>query len=230
VAPEDNPVAIRDYALHMRIVRMLSDENPTVRVALHAGELTLGLVPRSALEDHVAKAVEVARAQRIGHGVDIVYEKNSRATLDEMRRRHVLVEINLTSNDVILGVRGKQHPIMLYIRSGVPIALSTDDEGVSRIDFTHEFQRAVETYGFSYSALKGFIRNSLEYSFLPGASLWRTADYRAMIAACANADPIDRPPPACDAYIAQRPKARRQWLVEHDLAVFEQRWVRSTDK
>ena len=194
VAPEDNPVAIRDYDLHMHIVRMLSDANPTVDVSLHAGELTLGLVPRSALNDHIGEAVDVAHAKRIGHGVDIVYERDRDRTLAEMRRQHVLVEINLTSNDVILGVSGKRHPIMLYLRSGVPIALSTDDEGVSRIDLTHEFQRAVETYGFSYGQLKTFVRNSLEYSFLPGASLWERGRYGTMPAPCAGADPIATPP------------------------------------
>lgn len=35
-----------------------------------------------------------------------------------------------------------------------PVALSTDDEGVSRIDMTHEYVRAAETYGLSYSDLK----------------------------------------------------------------------------
>ncbi len=223
VAPEDNPIAIRDYDLHMRIVRMLSDANPTVAVSLHAGELTLGLVPRSALDHHIRGAVEVAHAKRIGHGVDIAYESEHERTLAEMRRRHVLVEINLTSNDVILGVRGKQHPIVLYLKAGVPIALSTDDEGVERIDFSHEFQRAVETYGFSYQMLKGFIRNSLEYSFLPGRSLWQTTAYRALVAPCANADPIGEPSQACNAYMTQSPKAREQWRVEHDLAVFEAR-------
>jgi hypothetical protein len=221
VAPEDNPVALRDYDLHMRIVRMLSDANPSVDVSLHAGELTLGLVPPAALQDHIRGAVDVAHAERIGHGVDIVYERDYARTLAEMRRRRVLVEINLTSNDVILGVSGKRHPIMLYLRSGVPIALSTDDEGVSRIDLTHEFQRAVETYGFTYAQLKTFVRNSLEYSFLPGTSLWKDDRYRTMTAPCAGADPIAAPPARCNAYLALNSKARLQWRVENRLAAFE---------
>ena len=71
-----------------------------------------------------------------------------------MAARHVMVEINLTSNDVILGVSGRDHPLPLYRSSGVPVALSTDDEGVSRIDITHEYVRAVQTYGFGYADLK----------------------------------------------------------------------------
>ena len=88
-----------------------------------------------------------------------------------------MVEINLTSNDVILGVSGKDHPLPLYRKYGVPVALSTDDEGVSRIDMTHEYVRAAETYGLSYSDLKQMVRTSFEHSFLPGASLWSAKEY-----------------------------------------------------
>ena len=34
--------------------------------------------------------------------------------MKEMAKNHVMVEISLTSNDVILGVSGKDHPFPLY--------------------------------------------------------------------------------------------------------------------
>ena len=40
----------------------------------------------------------------------------------------------------------QDHPLPVYLQHGVPVALSTDDEGVSRIDLTHEYQRAMTTY------------------------------------------------------------------------------------
>ena len=83
-----------------------------------------------------------------------------------MARRKVLVEICLTSNDLILGVRGQQHPLPAYMRYGVPVALATDDQGVARSDMTHEYLRAAEGFGLSYSDLKHLARQSLEYSFL----------------------------------------------------------------
>jgi adenosine deaminase len=92
-------------------------------------------------------AVEEGRAERIGHGVDVIYENNATQLLKEMATRHVMVEINLTSNALILGVSGKSHPLPIYRESGVPLALSTDDEGVSRINLTHEYVQAVQTYG-----------------------------------------------------------------------------------
>src|SRR5215471_6979196 len=46
VVPEDDPMSLRDYTLHMRMLQYLSTLYPEVKIALHAGELTLGLVPQ----------------------------------------------------------------------------------------------------------------------------------------------------------------------------------------
>ena len=172
VGGEDNVIAMADYATHMRMIGFLRDLYPGVHVSLHAGELAPGLVPPEGLCCHIRLAVEQARADRIGHGVDVMYEDRPYDLLKNMADKGVLVEINLTSNKVILGIEGKHHPFMTYRKLGVPVALSTDDEGVSRIDLTHEYVEAVETYGLAYADLKEIVRNSLEYSFLPGASLW----------------------------------------------------------
>ena len=56
-----------------------------------------------------------------------MYEDRPYDLLRTMADRRVLVEINLTSNDVILGVTGKEHPLPLYRKYGVPVALSTDE-------------------------------------------------------------------------------------------------------
>ena len=67
----------------------------------------------------------------------------------------------------------------------MPVALSTDDEGVSRIDLTHEYVRAAIEYGLTYRDLKQLARTGMEHSFLPGASLWATPDdFSAPIDAC----------------------------------------------
>jgi len=83
-----------------------------------------------------------------------------------MRARPVVVEISLTSNDLILGVRGKDHPLPAYLAAGVPVVLSTDDAGVSRIDLTNEYFRAARDYALGYRELKTIARNALRYSFL----------------------------------------------------------------
>ena len=166
VQSEDNLIARRDYTRHMEIVAFLASDVP---VALHAGELWLGDVPPPDLTFHIRQAVEIAHARRIGHGVALAYERRSNELLDAMRRKPVAVEINLTSNDQILGVRGAEHPFPAYRAAGVPVVLSTDDAAVERIDLTNEYVRAARDYGLSYAELKAIARAALVYSFLDGA-------------------------------------------------------------
>jgi adenosine deaminase len=167
--------------------------------------------------------VEQARTDRIGHGVDVMYEELPHELLKNMADKGVLVEINLTSNDLILGVSGKRHPFETYRAYGVPVALSTDDPGIERIDLTHEYVRAVETYGLSYADLKELVRNSVEFSFLPGASLWDgKGGYARFVAACANEAPGgDGPSPSCAAFLANSEKAAQQWKLERRFQDFE---------
>jgi adenosine deaminase/adenosine deaminase CECR1 len=167
VAPEDDPIALRDYRLQMEMVGFLAKRYPGVKIALHAGELTLGLVPPADLNFHIRDAVRIAGAHRIGHAVDIGYEADAAETIAEMGRRQVAAEICLTSNDVILNVKGKDHPLPAYLAAKVPVVFASDDEGVSRIDLTHEYLRAAQTYRLDYPTLKQIARNSLSYSFLP---------------------------------------------------------------
>jgi hypothetical protein len=167
VMPEDWYIPMRDHGLHMRMFRFLRTIHPGVNVALHAGELALGLVPPETLGLHVREAIEIGGARRIGHGTDVMNDVNPAALLRDMAARRVAVEISLSSSDLILGVRGARHPLRQYLRAGVPVVLATDDEGVARSDLTNEYQRAVEEQGVSYRELKEMSRNSVEYSFLP---------------------------------------------------------------
>ena len=112
VMPEDWYIPVRDYDLQMRMVEYLHRVYPKVHISLHAGELAPGLVAPETLRFHIREAVERAHAERIGHGVDVMYERDPFQLLDEMAKKDVLVEICLTSNDVILGVRGIDHPLV----------------------------------------------------------------------------------------------------------------------
>lgn len=223
VMPEDGYTSMHDYALHMKMVGFLHSQYPKVHITLHAGELAPGLVPYEGLCCHIRLAVEQARAERIGHGVDVMYEDRPHDLLKEMAAKHVMVEINLTSNDVILGVKGYEHPFPIYREFHVPVALSTDDEGVSRIDLTHEFVRVVETYGLGYADLKNLVRTSLEHDFLPGASLWRSEDnFTRPVTACAK-DTLGEanPSSSCAAFLQSSEKAREQWELERRFRAFE---------
>ncbi|SFL32660.1 adenosine deaminase [Lysobacter sp. cf310] len=219
VGPEHHPVAQRDYGLHMRMFAYLKQRHPTVPLSLHAGEQTLGLVAPRELRYHVRDAVGVAGARRIGHGVDIAYETDAVALLERMARERIAVEINLSSNAAILGVQGAQHPLHAYLAAGVPVVLATDDQGVLRSDMTHEYQRAVKEQGLRYAQLKRIARDSLEYAFLSGASLWAERAGGARVAACARSR--ESADAACARFLQGSDKARQQWRLEQDFARFE---------
>lgn len=221
VMPEDSYIAMHYFDLHMRMIDYLHGLYPKVHLSLHAGELWTGLVPPEGLRNHIRRSVEVGNANRIGHGVDIMFEDDPVELLKEMADRKIAVEINLTSNDVILGVRGDQHPFPIYRMYGVPVVLSTDDEGVSRSNMTQEYVRAVRDYNLSYPVIKQIVRNSLEFSFLPGQSLWTDSTYKNAVAPCSAGRRSEKPSSTCENFLAHSERARLQWNLEAELDRFE---------
>ena len=167
VQREDGVIALKDYRLHMGVFNFLSQKYPQVPIALHAGELALAFVPPEALRFHIHSAIQEGHARRIGHGVDIAYENNPEIIVKQMRIQGIPVEVNLTSNEKILGVSGKNHPLNFYLAHQVPVVLSTDDEGILRTDLTAQYVEAVMHHHLSYTIIKTINRNALLFSFLP---------------------------------------------------------------
>lgn len=222
VQEEHKFYSLRDYQLHMQIIQFLKTKYPNVKVTLHAGELTPSFVSAEYLRDHIKSAVEIAKADRIGHGVDIKYEDNYPAILAEMAQRKVDVEINLTSNQSILGVTNANNPFPLYMAAGVPVTLSTDDEGILRINLTNEYVKAANEYNLDYNTLKNIARNSIEYSFAKGTSLWVDDTYKKINEACII-DKIANKSLSCSCqnFLNQNDKASLGWELEKRFAIFE---------
>jgi len=222
VQPEDWYVPIHDFHQHMAMLDYLHGVYPKVHIALHAGELAAGLVKPEDLTYHIRESVERGHAERIGHGASIMLEKDAIGLMKEMAARNVMVEINFTSNDLILGISGDDHPLPIYIKYGVPVALSTDDEGVARSDMTHEYFRA-EGFHLSYTELKNMARTSLEHSFLPGQSLWISVkgSFKPAPACTADVRGATKPSSACGKFLDTNERAREQWKLEAAFAGFE---------
>ena len=203
VGQESQAVSMRDYTLHMKMFRFLKTQYPTVKVALHAGELALGDVPPEGLKFHIDQAVNLAGADRIGHGIDLAHESNVFALMKQMREADIAVEVNLTSNDFINGVRGASHPVTLYRKHGVPFVISTDDAGVTRHDLSNEYMLFASRYRPDYAEVKKLSYNGVRYAFLDDAQKQRLtrqldqrfARFEAEIAALAVA-PASRGAPA----------------------------------
>ena len=141
VSAENSEIAMADYTAHMKMFRYLDKATGNrVKTSLHAGEL---------------------------HGGDVAFEEGSISLLDAMQKRQIPVEINLTSNEFILGVKNDAHPFMLYRQAEVPTVLSTDDPGILRTNLAQQYVLAAMRYGLGYYEIKQLVRNSIRFGFMP---------------------------------------------------------------
>jgi len=219
VQAEDGVISMRDYRAQMQVMKFMHTAYPHVHIALHAGELSTAIVSPQELGFHIRDAIFTGQAQRIGHGVDITYEKDGGQLIKHMADKSIAVEINLISNRKVLNIGGQEHPLRYYLANHVPVVLSTDDEGILRTDLTEQYVEAVTHHGLDYPTIKAINRNTLTYSFLAGKSLWADPRKSIRVKACQNLAS-----PACRLFIKNSPKAQLQWLLENQLALFEQRY------
>lgn len=222
VAAEDHPRALQNFTAQMKILDFLWQKMGHPNITLHAGELVLRESPVEPMWNRISQSIEKGHALRVGHGIAVAWEENVVALLEHMRDNHIVVEICLSSNESILGVVGKAHPFMLYRRAGVPVTICTDDEGISRSNLTMEYVKAVQRYDLDYGDLVELARNSIEYSFLPGESLFVEHDYTGLRPEFAGLDKADWQADETAAQLMRaNPKLERQVKLERALVAFE---------
>ncbi len=104
----------------------------------------------------------------------------------------------------------------------MPVVLATDDEGVSRSEISREFLKAAQDQGIGYAQLKTMARNSIQYAFISGGSLWGDARTFAPVVQCAEDVPLMKlSSRACRQFIDSSEKAKLQWQLEADFRAFE---------
>ena len=157
VGREDND---KGYPLRfLPVLRELRAQYSGVRLSMHAGEVD---APNENIRDTL-----LLGAERIGHGLNLITDPD---TMLRMRHGPYLVEINLISNLLLEYVSDyRQHPFPEYLRTGVPVALSTDDRGMWDSTLTDEFFVGVKEFALSWEEITLLSRNSLKYAFLPEA-------------------------------------------------------------
>lgn len=153
VGREDN-----DKGHPARFLETLRDLRRTgnVKLSIHAGEVD---EPNAHVRDTL-----LLGADRIGHGLNLITDDD---TMRLMRHGPYLVEINLISNKLLNYVNDyTEHPFPEYLRTGIPVALSTDDRGMWDSNMTDEFFVAVKEFDLTWDEIKQLSRNSLEHAFV----------------------------------------------------------------
>ena len=135
-----------------------------------AAEAGLGCAAHAGEADGPASirdAIGVLGAQRIGHGIRAVED---RELVQQIIERDVLLEVCPTSN-VRTGVVSEwaQHPLPELLRSGVRVVLGADDPSYFDTTLTGELMLAHTRFGLDLAQLDACTENGLRGAFIPAA-------------------------------------------------------------
>lgn len=143
-----------------------SPADPFSPMFREAGEAGLGITIHAgewAGPESVRHAIEIMRADRIGHGVRVLDDPQAVAIA---RERRTIFEVCLTSNmytGVIADIH--EHPLPEMIQSGLHVTLNSDDPGIFNTCLTDELTLAVEALDLSMESLKGLMLSGMQASF-----------------------------------------------------------------
>jgi adenosine deaminase len=127
-----------------------------LHVTIHAGEWG----PAS----NVKEAIEELGAERIGHGVRVLEDKDIAALAHE---RGTAFEVCMTSNYQSGVVKSLDtHPLMRMFDAGINLTINTDDPSISRITLSHEYYAACEDLHMPQNTLKQRILAAAQAGFL----------------------------------------------------------------
>ena len=136
-----------------------------LNLTIHAGE--------SADAESIWEAVYYLNADRIGHGLKLLDRED---LLNRFIDHHIPIEMCPSSNfqicnfkDPFLAGNGEKdsYPLGEYLKRGLAVTVNTDDPGISRTDFTHEYLKAAHMTdgGLSRWDILQLIKNSFSAAF-----------------------------------------------------------------
>jgi adenosine deaminase len=128
-----------------------------LRLTIHAGEWGGA--------QNVANAITKLGAERIGHGVRVIEDKNVVALA---RERGVAFEVCVTSNHQSGVVSAlSEHPLRVMLQEGLNATINTDDPSISMITLGNEYRVVCEELGLTIPALRERVLAAARASFLP---------------------------------------------------------------
>jgi adenosine deaminase len=127
-----------------------------LNITVHAGEW--GSV------ENVAEAINLFKADRIGHGVRVMDDPG---IVDLAGERGTTFEVCVTSNyqsGVVASV--SEHPLRSMLEANLNATIHTDDPGISQITLSDEYQLVCEQLGVSLVSLRERVLAAARAAFL----------------------------------------------------------------
>jgi adenosine deaminase len=149
------PALEHGQTLYLKALELDQQDTIVMHRTMHAGELGHPKNPRDAI---------LLGTERLGHGVKLYDDV---LTLEYVRTQsNTPIVINLSSNIQLSVVPSiKAHPFLSFLRLGIPVSFSTDDEGMFVTDITHDILLAVLHTDINYAELKQMTYNSIDMCF-----------------------------------------------------------------
>jgi len=140
--------------LYRDVFKLAQQEN--FHVVAHAGE--------AAGAESVRSAIDVLRAERIGHGVRAIEDPG---LIEELKEKQIPLEVCVTSN-LKTGVFPslEKHPIKYFFDQGLAVNINTDDPTMFGTTIAGEFLLLYEGFNFTVDDIKKLIFNAVKASFL----------------------------------------------------------------
>lgn len=133
----------------------LLGKNYGYRVTIHAGETGIG--------ENVFDAIQILRAERIGHGIHI---KNCKEAYELVKEKNIFLEMCPTSNVQTKAVNSfDAHPILDFHRDGIKVTINTDNRTVSNTTLTNECHVIKENFEIDLNTYKNIYFNSVDAAF-----------------------------------------------------------------
>jgi len=153
------PALEKAQGIYMPVAAARQAGKTRLKSTMHAGELGNPRNVRDAM---------IMGAERIGHGVLL---REDPVAIEFARRNKVGIVCSLVSNRLLrVQANYRTHPFLRFLRLGIPVSLSTDDEGMFRTDIANECEVAVSNTDVQYSEMVALSRNAVRESFAGSAT------------------------------------------------------------
>lgn len=115
---------------------------------------------------------------RVGYGYQLTKYP---LLMDLIKQKDIAIEISPISNQV-LGYSAdlSDHPANIYLKHGMPVVLGSENQGIMKFSYSHQYYEAVLAWDLDLAGIKKLILNSIRYSHQPKwkkqqmEDLWRS--------------------------------------------------------